>query len=359
MAGGSLRGQEWDSYLRAPVSTASFLEYRKKVGAAFNLHASSITALLRKLEPQCVVCLGAGYLLDIPLETLLESASKSVLVDWIPGVSIQGFAGSVIRGQGGFRCLLCKFNHPENFCGAFEGPLASTANVCEAFRAVEDPGLRCSNYLPGPEPRFMVHDVTMGRATEFATRAFKFISSCNTPEQAFHKAINACRRASHTRDRIPVGNGSVDLVTSSMVASQFDSEPYTYFSRLLERKFGSEYLLAQEEKLSPLMNELRGDLFRIQMDGHADEIYRLVNKDHGRAYFSVELFRTLPKEEDGYFLVHEIPAVFQALSRYFYFDFETISPAETLRSAPMGKGTSIVQCYVLAPKPLEEVAAGV
>lgn len=61
---------------------------------------------------------------------------------------------------------------------------------------------------------------------------------------------------------------------SSMVVSQFDHEPYAFFSKLVTLQFGS-CLWAEEEQLRPLMEKLRSELFRLQVEGHVREIHRL------------------------------------------------------------------------------------
>jgi hypothetical protein len=142
-----------------------------------------------------------------------------------------------------------------------------------------------------------------------------------------------------------------------MVVSQFDNEPYRYFSKLLELKFGREQILRKEKILMPLMKELRAALFKIQVEGHVREIYRLLNKEHGKVYFSAELFCALPHAEGpaprvgDYFMVHQMPDALEILSQFFFFDFQLIPPETSLRNTQIGEGHSVVQCYALTPKP--------
>ena len=97
------------------------------------------------------------------------------------------------------------------------------------------------------------------------------------------------------------------------------------------------------------MELLRAELFKYQMEGHVREMYRIVNKERGRVYFSAELFRSLP-EDDTFFLVHNMPNALDILSQYFSFDFQTIPVEHTLQNTAMGDGVSIVQSYLLTPK---------
>ena len=134
-----------------------------------------------------------------------------------------------------------------------------------------------------------------------------------------------------------------------MVVSQFDSEPYLYFSKLLKLEFGRERIFRKEKILLPLMEALRKTLFKIQLDGHVKELYRLVNKAQGNVYFSVELFRSLP-ERDEFFLVHEMPYVLNILSNYFLFDFTLFPLESTLKRMEIGEGRSVIQSYLLTPR---------
>lgn len=95
---------------------------------------------------------------------------------------------------------------------------------------------------------FLEADVTLGRATAFARRVERWVGFSKTPAQAFRKAIDELSRCSTVNEKIAIPPDSLDLVTSSMVVSQFDHEPYTFFSKLLALQFGSR-LLAEEARL--------------------------------------------------------------------------------------------------------------
>jgi hypothetical protein len=221
------------------------------------------------------------------------------------------------------------------------------SRVCDNFSLVEGPRLRCAHYRPGVEPHFVTADVTCGRATRFARRAGRLVASSKTPQQCFRKALAECQHCVALQEEVAIPSGSLDLVTSSMVVSQFDHEPYTFFSKLLALHFGPR-LLAEERQLLPLMGKLRAELFRVQIAGHVRELHRLVNKERGKVYFSVELFRSLPAS-GTFFLVHEIPQAMAVLGQYFVFDFTAIPPERALRSIQTAAGTSIIQSYVLLP----------
>jgi hypothetical protein len=87
----------------------------------------------------------------------------------------------------------------------------------------------------------------------------------------------------------------------------------------------------------------------MQMEGHVEEMYRLVRKDGGHAYFSVELFRSAP-EGDRYFLVHEIPQALAILRRHFDFDLDAIPHDRMVRAAKLGGAASFILSALLVPK---------
>ena len=73
-----------------------------------------------------------------------------------------------------------------------------------------------------------------------------------------------------------------------------------------------------------------------------------MKKERGKVYFSVELFRSLPRGSD-YFLVHEITRALEVPGELFCLDFSTVPPERALRSLLLGEGNSIVQSSQLTP----------
>jgi hypothetical protein len=340
----------WDDYVRPSASLGTWFASREAHAAAFDDQRRLIADLLTAHRPQRVACLGSGHLNDLPVAALLSPERDNFWVDWVAGISVEGVRGTTIsESEGQPSCLFCTCPVPQRYCGGYRGPVAEREQVCAAFEAIPEPSLHCANYAPGNDPVFLVHDVTSGRGTRFARRADRMVRASTRPEEAFRRAIAECRRWAAYREPIPVPEGSIDFVTSSMVASQFDAEPYTYFSKLLEIKFGRDPILRKADRIERLMEELRAELFRIQMEGHAEELHRLVRKDRGRVYFSVELFRSAPVG-DRYFVVHEIPEALAILGRRFEFDFGSISHDRILRPANLGGATSIILSVVLVPR---------
>lgn len=346
-------GLSWEGYIEAPLDLATGGDSSR--AAAFDQQRQSIEELIQRLKPRTVGCLGSGFLNDIPIESLFHTAHEIYFIDWIANVSMQGVRHRILEETPLVRCLFCACDQPRRFCEAFSGRAAETDMVCTSFCPAEGPSLQCENYVPGTEPRFIQADVTAGRGSRFGKRIHRVVAQSNTPKQAFQRAIRECSNTFNIRDAMPVKANTFDFVTSSLVVSQFDAEPYTFFARLLEEKFGREQILSKENILLSLMTELRSELFRLQMEGHAAEIYRMLNKENGKAYFSVEFFRSLPTGDD-FFMVHESPQVLTSLDRYFHFDFASISPDQSLQAYSMGAGNSVVQSFVLAPKTEAELA---
>lgn len=342
-------GLSWNRYLEAGASSASHARSRKMFEREFRRQREQIVRLIAEDNPKQIACLGSGYLNDLPVELLCNSDTESYLVDWIPGISEIAMRGRAIAvGASHPSCIFCGLESPEIYCARYKDAPGPHPGVCEAFCPISDPSLYCENYQPAKLPHFIRHDVTGGRATGFATQIEAVIERSTRPEEAYRRAIALCHGSTVKTARIPIDDDSIDLITSSMLVSQFDAEPYRYFALLLERKFGRANILARGADIRPLMERLRGELFRIQAEGHASEMYRILNKPKGLVYFSTELFRELPNNE-GYFLVHEVFRGMQILSQYFTFDFSRLPPSDVLDRLKMGDANSVVQRYVLRP----------
>jgi len=171
---------------------------------------------------------------------------------------------------------------------------------------------------------------------------------CSSPHGAFLRAVNCVDQYQYRA--LPIENDSMELVTSSMVLSQFDFEPYTYFARLMEDQFGHQALQQQEQQLRPLMEELRSRLFARQVEAHVKEIHRIVKKDNRpRVYLSTELFRSYP-DSDHYFVVQDMSMALDIIGKYFLFSFSEHSDGKILSRSELGDGSSINQCYRLVAR---------
>lgn len=342
--------KKWGDYLRVPLTPDHFSRSRETYLRPMRVHRELMERLARKYHPSRIACLGSGFLNDIPIEALIQEAEALFLVDWIPGISRKGFAGSIIDSKNEkFHCLLCEGRTPpETYCQAFQPPIRAPERVCANFEPAPGMEHQCVHYLPGAQPNFLEADITLGRGSGFARRSETLVGKGKNLRQVFQKALAEGKRCAHIKKEIEIPSDSIDLVTASMVVSQFDHEPYGFFARLLAERFGTEKVLHHEEQLRPMMEQLRTLLFQIQVEGLVREMHRIVNKTGGRVFFSVEIFRSLI-EEEGYFLVQEIPRAIETIAEYFQFEFQSIAPEETVTSFSQDAGTSIVQCFVLLP----------
>lgn len=342
--------KKWGDYLSAPLSPEQFSRSRGTYHRPMSVHRALMERLARQYHPSRIACLGSGFLNDIPIAAFIQEAEMLYLVDWIPGITRDGFAGSIIDSRDErLRCLLCdEKNSPETYCEAFRPPIRKPNQVCANFEPV--PGMEhlCGNYVPGAQPNFLEADITLGRASGFARRSESVVAKGKTLRQVFQRALAEGKRCARIEEEMDIPADSIDLVTASMVVSQFDHEPYGYFAGLLAERFGMGRVLEHEEQLRPMVEQLRSLLFQIQAEGLVREMYRIVNKTQGRVFFSVEFFRSV-NGEDRFFLVHEIPRAMETIAEYFQFEFQSIPLEETITTFSQNEGTSIVQNFVLRP----------
>lgn len=317
---------------------------------AFIQQKQNIAELVHRLSPTSVAILGAGYLNDIPLTDLLAAGRQVYLVDWLEDAPVVGVSRLLLQQDeedAQYRCLFCDMRTGKDYCKKFSGEYLAEG-VCTAFLPSTVPYLTCENYEPSDEPRFIRADITGGIARSFAANIEEQLLFCSTPREALLQANSYVERYQYRP--LPIEDDSVELVTSSMVLSHFDFEPYNYFVALLEDRFGRKQLQAQEAELNAHMEELRTRLFTLQVDAHAREIYRIVKKDNqARVYLSAELFRSYPNSKHS-FVVRDMPGVLEILDKYFLFAFEEETDGKVLSKSVLGDGTSINQCYRLVAR---------
>ena len=140
---------------------------------------------------------------------------------------------------------------------------------------------------------------------------------------------------------------SFDLITASMLISQFESEPYAYFSRQAAAALGTPSA-AEAKRLEGPMDTLRSDLLATQMERVCDEIERLLAPD-GRCYVSFEMFHR-GDGEPSWFLVDPMVDALGVLGERFRFDFDTVPEATASATFEGAKGRSIIHQYLLQAK---------
>jgi hypothetical protein len=83
------------------------------------------------------------------------------------------------------------------------------------------------------------------------------------------------RKAKEPLEPLDLADGSVDFITASMLISQFEAEPYRYFSNLACETLGAPSA-AEEKRLNGSMEALRSYLLTTQIDRLGQEIHRLL-----------------------------------------------------------------------------------
>lgn len=356
--GKTMPGLDWQSYLK-PVAP-SVAAHRARSAEAFACQKENIGKLCRILHPRTVVCMGAGYLNDIPVDDLIAIDADIYFAERIEGITQQAFHYDLVKQiTDQFICLACKCcGDPHKYCKNYcvENPerpslpdADQTIGHCDNFLRAEDNAWpSCANYAAGEFPRFLRADVTQGVAQHFATQVPAVLKRASKPRQALNYAIHACPQP-RAEASLPLSEHSVDFITSSMVASQFDFEPYTYFIRNLFLHFGQQAIEQNIDALGSLLESLRDRLFLTQMEGHCGEMLRLL-KPEGRIYFSIEVLHSGGVTEP-YFQSEVACKAMSIIGRYFYFDLQTLPDIVTPAHAAMvAGGKSLIQSWLLFPK---------
>ncbi len=340
---------DWESYL---TPAGKFEDCRSNCLGSFFPQREKIQDLFKVLSPQSVLCMGAGYLNDIPVKEFLRAGSSIYLVDWAKNISREAFCKDiVIEDKEGFNCCLSQAKDSQKYCRNYLTPnLFGKKNVCAHFKTADEDSSRCMNFEFGSEPSFLEEDVTQGKASKFAKRISAIVCETKSPKAVYKNALKEVTRLKKYSQTLPVEDHSIDMVTSSMVVSQFEFEPYGFMTQVMMQKFGRETLLEMETPLRPYMDKLRDALFILLIEGHIQEMHRVLT-GKGRAYFSMENFH-LDRITGQWFQVRNFSAILAILEKYFWFDFDTLPGSFVADRVGIMGEESIVQTYVLAPKSL-------
>jgi hypothetical protein len=338
----------WEEYIGAPAAQMHSRQCRALCNGSFEPVRDLVTRVIGGLAPRSIACLGAGVLNDIPLRDLVREAVDLHLVDWIPGVIETGIAQSIVEHDPAGRpeCAFCALGEPDarTFCRRFAHP---RDGVCDSFEESGGAPPTCAAYERGDWPRVLRQDVTGGYASAFARVSMEATRNAETWRQALKHATTATKTARRHRSALDIADGSIDLVTSSMVMSQFDHEPYEYFSSQLAARLGPPSD-REERRLAGALEILRSELVARQIEGHLDEIARIMARD-GRFLAVFELFHR--RASDGsWFLVRPMHAALEMLDERFDFDFGLLAPDESTMQLQLGGEPSVVQAFVLRHK---------
>ena len=338
----------WEDYISTPAARAQSRRCRALCGGAFEPLRDILARVIGSVAPRSVACLGAGVLNDIPFRHLVRETVELHLVDWLPGVIETGLAQSIVERDAAGRpeCAFCVLGKPDAraFCRGFTRP---RGRVCDSFEEGGGPQPTCKAYERGDWPRVLCQDVTGGYASAFARDAVASARAAGTWRQSLKRASAASKTARRQRTPIDIADGSIDLVTSSMVMSQFYHEPYEYFSHQLAARLGPPGT-QDERRLTESFETLRSELASRQIEGHLDEVARIM-AHNGRFFAAFELFhRRAP--DGGWFLVRPMHEALRLLDQRFDFDFDLIPPGDSTVKLQIGGSPSVVHVVVLRHK---------
>lgn len=339
---------EWDDYVAVPDATSAFRTCRQAHAPTFAKLRETIQHVARETAPKTVACLGAGLLNDIPYRHFVEESETIHLVDWIPGIVDQGLLMSSVEqdDKGQSRCIYCALSdeRAKKYCRGFAGSRRASGGVCPNFRPADEGIDACEAYERGEQPIVETGDVTAGFATAFGRAANAELDSVRTWRQALRRGTTLSNKLKRHRTALSIADSSVDLVTSSMVMSQFAHEPYDYYSKQAVARLGTP-TPREERALKSAANSLRSVLAREQVTRHRDEIERILAPD-GVCFLAFELYHY----DDGiaqWFLVQEMLEALSAFAATLTFRFDLLPQGAVMREFETPMGKSLVHCVVL------------
>lgn len=341
----------WNDYLSLPAADKTYRECQERCAEGFEPLRAITRRVVEALEPESVACLGAGVLNDIPYRTLVRTAAEIHLVDWLPGAVEAGITRSILaQNENGLpECVYCALDGeaPGVYCVHFKKTSDGEKQVCDHFEPGDGDFLTCKAFERGEQPAIRREDITGGFATAFGEKVGKALGGVKSWKQALRRADVLANRVRHHHDSLGIEDGSIDLVTSSMVVSQFEYEPYDYFAKMA-RKFLGFPSKKEERRLESELNSLRSKLLVWQVERHLDEIERILAPE-GRCFMAFEVFQCDP-DSKRWFLVKEMHHILGVLGQRFDFDFDILPAAESCIEMRVSSAPSVVQAFVLRPK---------
>ena len=341
----------WEDYLNPQLDAGTSRDRYRQFRSAFASQRAGIQRVFDARRPDVVACLGAGMLSDIPYQRFVEADATVHLVDWLPGVTERGIAHSIIRRveAGTPQCAYCRLTggDPQAYCSSYRQTQASRSEVCDAFEASPDDPDVCLAFRKNKLPYVHRQDVTGGYASAFGAAVADDLRGVTSWRQAFKRATALATRVVRRQSRLAIDDGTVDLVLSSMVMSQFEHEPYDYFSRQCAALIGPP-TAPEEKRLRPAMQNLRSILLRNQIKGHCEEIDRILAPT-GRCFLAVEMF-VCEKGDDRWFLLNDMHGALAALAQRFDFDIDAVPDLIADSRFETRGSRSVVYQLLLVPK---------
>lgn len=342
---------DWETYLTLPGVTGRYQDCIQRCALSFVRQRDILRRTIKAMQPKRIACLGAGVLNDIPYWTLVRSGAMVHFVDWLPGAVEAGLDATIIRrdDNGGLFCIYCDLDvaMARSYCQNCRFKNQSATGVCDSFEEVVGEPPKCQAFERGEFPIIHRADVTGGYAEAFARQSGREVAKAGSWREAFRRGLALAKRAGGEQKIFGIPDHSVDLVTSSMVISQFDVEPYGYFSKQVEAKLGTPGT-REERRLRPTLATLRDRLWNNQFDRHMDEIQRILTPE-GHLFIAFELFQLDP-ETGRWFLVEQSHSAIAKLAERFDFNHDIIPAEDMMTCFKVDKGGSLVSSFVLEPR---------
>ncbi len=338
----------WPEYLSPADRADGYRKLYPRGVLAFARQREILRRVIVATRPGSVACLGAGALHDIPYRMLVRDGVEIHLADWQAEAMETGLAETITRAVAGGppACLYCSLSDEDarRYCRKFRPPRDAAEKRCAAFVPEPAEAAHCREYVRGAAPQVHVADVTGGYANAFAERLAEILVDAESWRQALGRARAAVKAARKASRPLAIADGTIDLVTSAMLVSQFEHEPYSYFSRQTRRRLG-EPRAAEETKLQASMEVLRDELLLRQVERHCDEILRIL-KPGGRCFMSFEMFH-FDRDAGRWFLVAPMHNALAIIAERFRFDFDMLGDDGAMALFEHGPRRSMVQCFVL------------
>ena len=342
----------WREYLADPERGRVQRQNHARLRQVYAQQREVVRDVFTETRPEVVACLGAGLMNDLPYGGFVRAGAELHLVDWLPGLMETGVAMSILGrdDRGDPECLYCALGdeNARAYCRQYRRETSSElADVCDNYVAGVEDGLVCAKFERGELPILHGEDVTGGFANGFSDRVLDEIAELQSWRQALSRATALAKRLKGEKRQISIADGSVDLVISSMLISQFEHEPYDYFSHQTASLLGPP-TEKQEGRLRPALERLRTLLLVMQIERHCDEIVRIL-KPGGISYMSFELFHGKPGSAI-WFLVREMHQALGILADRFDFYFDFIDDGVKFTRARAGDADSLVLSMLFRPK---------
>ena len=342
----------WEDYLSVPEAGKVFRDRFEKNEQAFGRQREILGDAIATLRPKQIVCLGAGTLSDIPFDKILEIGAGLHLIDWLPESIDIGLAARIIREgkDGDLACLFCALgeDRAREHCQSYAKSDARRPGLCDNYLPEKGAPRYCRSYRRGSRPEVSGQDVTAGYAEAFAKGVLGALDGVTSWRQALKRAAALAERAEGRLAGLDIADRSADLVISSLVISQFEHEPYAYFSRQTAARLGPP-AEAENKRLRPAMERLRNTLMKRQLTHHCDEIARILTPG-GHCIMSFELFH-FDTGTDAWFLVEQMHRGMALIAERLRFNFDILPAGDKVTRLDGFSGQSMIYNFALdAPR---------